>query len=343
MKQQVSAHEYYMQRCIDLAKKGLGNTYPNPMVGSVIVHNGKIIGEGWHKKAGEPHAEVNAIAAVKNKALLATSTLYVSLEPCNHFGKTPPCSQLIVKHNIPKVVIGCVDPFDQVSGAGIETLRNAGIEVIAGILEKETTALNKRFFCFHQKKRPYIVLKWAQSQDGFLAPLKEERKKQAPVFLTTKEEQIVVHQWRTEEQAIAVGAQTVVDDNPQLTARWVKGNQPTRLVFDPNSRLERQYAVFDDQAETIQLSHALVGTDKTASPSEYLEQVFKYLHTRNIQSVLIEGGGKTLENIVAAGLWDEARIFKTEKTLAKGVPAPKLTEALQKEKGLSIILRQKLP
>ena len=332
-----------MQRCIDLAKKGLGNTYPNPMVGSVIVHNGKIIGEGWHKKAGEPHAEVNAIAAVKNKALLATSTLYVSLEPCNHFGKTPPCSQLIVKHNIPKVVIGCVDPFDQVSGAGIETLRNAGIEVIAGILEKETTALNKRFFCFHQKKRPYIVLKWAQSQDGFLAPLKEERKKQAPVFLTTKEEQIVVHQWRTEEQAIAVGAQTVVDDNPQLTARWVKGNQPTRLVFDPNSRLERQYAVFDDQAETIQLSHALVGTDKTSSPSEYLEQVFKYLHTRNIQSVLIEGGGKTLENIVAAGLWDEARIFKTEKTLAKGVPAPKLTEALQKEKGLSIILRQKLP
>ena len=343
MKQQVSAHEYYMQRCIDLAKKGLGHTYPNPMVGSVIVHNGKIIGEGWHKKAGEPHAEVNAIAAVKNKALLATSTLYVSLEPCNHFGKTPPCSQLIVKHNIPKVVIGCVDPFDLVSGAGIETLRNAGIEVITGILEKETTALNKRFFCFHQKKRPYIVLKWAQSQDGFLAPLKEERKKLAPVFLTTKEEQIVVHQWRTEEQAIAVGAQTVVDDNPQLTARWVKGNQPTRLVFDPNSRLERQYAVFDDQAETIQLSHALVGTDKTANPSEYLEQVFKYLHTRNIQSVLIEGGGKTLENIVAAGLWDEARIFKTEKTLAKGIPAPKLTEALQKEKGLSIIQRQKLP
>ena len=343
MKQQVSAHEYYMQRCIDLAKKGLGNTYPNPMVGSVIVHNGKVIGEGWHKKAGEPHAEVNAIAAVKNKALLATSTIYVNLEPCNHFGKTPPCSQFIVKHNIPKVVIGCVDPFDQVSGAGIKTLRNAGIEVITGILEKETTALNKRFFCFHQKKRPYIVLKWAQSQDGFLAPLKEERKKQAPVFLTTKEEQIVVHQWRTEEQAIAVGAQTVVDDNPQLTARWVKGNQPTRLVFDPNSRLERQYAVFDDQAETIQLSHALVGTDKTARPSEYLEQVFKYLHTQNIQSVLIEGGGKTLENIVAAGLWDEARIFKTEKTLAKGVPAPKLTEALQKEKGLSLIQRQKLP
>ena len=307
------------------------------------MNNGKIIGEGWHKKAGEPHAEVNAIAAVKNKALLATSTLYVSLEPCNHFGKTPPCSQLIVKHNIPKVVIGCVDPFDQVSGAGIETLRNAGIEVIRGILEKETTALNKRFFCFHQKKRPYIVLKWAQSQDGFLAPLKEERKKQAPVFFTTKEEQIVVHQWRTEEQAIAVGAQTVVDDNPQLTARWVKGNQPTRLVFDPNSRLERQYAVFDDQAETIQLSYALVGTDKTANPTEYLEQVFKYLHTRNIQSVLIEGGGKTLENIVAAGLWDEARIFKTQKILAKGIPAPKLTEALQKEKGLSIILRQKLP
>ena len=156
-----------MRRCIDLAKKGLGYTYPNPMVGCVIVYKGKIIGEGWHKKAGTPHAEVNAIASVKDKSLLAASTLYVSLEPCNHFGKTPPCSQLIVKHNIPKVVVGCVDPFDQVSGAGLQTLRSAGIGVIAGILEKECMATNKRFFCFHQKKRPYIVLKWAQSQDGF--------------------------------------------------------------------------------------------------------------------------------------------------------------------------------
>ena len=203
-----------MQRCIDLAKKGLGYTYPNPLVGSVIVYDGKIIGEGWHKKAGEAHAEVNAIMNVKDKSLLASSTLYVNLEPCNHYGKTPPCSQLIVKHNIPKVVIGCVDPFEKVKGTGISTLRNAGIEVIEGVLENEAKTLNKRFFCYHLNKRPYIILKWAQSRDGFLAPPPHKRKKQAPIFLSTKEEQIKVHQWRTEEQSIAVGAQTVLDDNP---------------------------------------------------------------------------------------------------------------------------------
>ena len=338
MKQPERSHEFYMQRCIDLAQKGLGYTYPNPMVGSVVVHQGEIIGEGWHRKAGEPHAEVNAIASVKDKSLLANSTIYVSLEPCNHFGKTPPCSQLIVKHNIPKVVVGCVDPFDQVSGAGLATLRSAGIDVISGILEKECIALNKRFFCFHQKKRPYIVLKWAQSQDGFLAPKKADRAKQAPVFLSTKEEQILVHQWRTEEQSIAVGAQTVVDDNPQLTARWVNGKQPIRLVLDPNGRLDQQYSVFDATAKT----HHLTLNTIQAERAHYLPSVLDYLYQNNIQSVLVEGGRKTLDYFIQAELWDEARIFATDNKLGDGIAAPQLPQLHGLKKGLTTIQRQKL-
>ena len=327
-----------MRRCIDLAKKGLGYTYPNPMVGCVIVYKGEIIGEGWHKKAGTPHAEVNAIASVKDKSLLAASTLYVSLEPCNHFGKTPPCSQLIVKHNIPKVVVGCVDPFDQVSGAGLQTLRSAGIQVIAGILEKECMATNKRFFCFHQKKRPYIVLKWAQSQDGFLAPNKEDRDEQAPVFLSTKEEQILVHQWRTEEQSIAVGAQTVVDDNPRLTARWVKGNQPIRLALDPHGRLEDHYRIFDKTA----LTHHLTLNTIQAERAHYLPSVLTHLYQNNIQSVLVEGGRKTLDYLIQAELWDEARILATDKKLGDGIAAPQLPQLHVLQKGLTIVQRQKL-
>ncbi len=213
LKQENTYHEPYMQRCLDLAVKGLGKTYPNPLVGSVIVHNNTIIGEGWHKKAGEAHAEVNAIDTVKNKALLKESTLYVNLEPCNHTGKTPPCSNLIVAHQFKRVVIGCVDPFDQVNGSGILTLKKAGIEVIVGILEKEAKELNKRFFTVHQKKRPYIVLKWAESIDGFIAPLPHQRSEKKPVFLSTKEDQIMVHQWRTEEEGILVGAETIIADN----------------------------------------------------------------------------------------------------------------------------------
>ena len=327
-----------MQRCIDLAQKGLGYTYPNPMVGSVVVHQGEIIGEGWHKKAGEPHAEVNAIASVKDKSLLENSTIYVSLEPCNHFGKTPPCSQLIVKHNIPKVVVGCVDPFDQVSGAGLATLRSAGIDVISGVLEKECIALNKRFFCFHQKKRPYVILKWAQSQDGFLAPYKAERTKQAPVFLSTKEEQILVHQWRTEEQSIAVGAQTVVDDNPQLTTRWVKGKQPIRLVLDPKGRLDKHYSVFDTTAKT----HHLTLNTIQGELAQYLPSVLDYLYQNNIQSVLVEGGRKTLDHFIHAKLWDEARIFATDKKLGEGITAPQLTQLHSLKKGLTTVQQQKL-
>ena len=341
MKQSIYPHEYYMQRCIDLAKKGLGYTYPNPLVGSIIVHDGEIIGEGWHKKAGEAHAEVNAIMNVKDKSLLASSTLYVNLEPCNHYGKTPPCSQLIVKHNIPKVVIGCVDPFEQVKGTGISTLRNAGIEVVEGVLENEAKTLNKRFFCYHQNKRPYIILKWAQSRDGFLAPPPHKRKKQAPIFLSTKEEQIKVHQWRTEEQSIAVGAQTVFDDNPSLTARWVSGKHPIRLVFDPNQRLKKHFKIFDDQAMTLHLTAELLELSPRPSAKVYLNAVADYLYQKNIQSIIVEGGRKTLTHFIENNFWDEARVFISKNNLSEGIKAPAMKNLDVRGNGLVIIQQQK--
>ena len=315
-----------MQRCLDLAKKGLGKTYPNPLVGSVIIYHGKIIGEGWHQKAGTPHAEVHAIASVRDKSLLEAATLYVNLEPCNHFGKTPPCAKMIVEHQIPRVVIGCIDPFEQVNGSGVNTLKKAGVKVTTGVLEKEAIALNKRFFTYHQKKRPYLVLKWAQSQDGFIAPLAETRNKKSPVFLSSKEEQILVHQWRTEEEAILIGAETAVADNPQLTARWVEGNHPARIILDPKERLPKSLKVFDATAPTHQLSHALLGKHSTSSPQAFLKAAIDYLYQKGYQSVLIEGGRTTLQHFIDMDLWDEARIFSTAVILEEGVAAPSMEQ-----------------
>ena len=233
----MTSHEFYMKRCIELAKNGLGTTYPNPLVGSVIVHKGKIIGEGRHKKAGEPHAEVHAINSVKNKALLSESSIYVSLEPCSHFGKTPPCCDLIVKNRIPNIVIGTVDPNIKVAGNGIKKLTDAGATVTVGILEKECKKLNKRFFTFHENKRPYIILKWAESQDGFIAPSKNIRHEQKPFWITNEFSRQFVHKWRSEEQAILVGTQTIIDDNPSLTVRdWV-GKNPIRVVIDKENAI----------------------------------------------------------------------------------------------------------
>ena len=313
-----------MQRCLDLAKKGLGKTYPNPLVGSVIVYHGKIIGEGWHQKAGTPHAEVHAIASVRDKSLLKEATLYVNLEPCNHYGKTPPCAKMIVEHQIPRVVIGCIDPFEQVNGSGVNTLKKAGVKVTTGILEKEAIALNKRFFTYHQKKRPYLVLKWAQSQDGFIAPLAETRNEKSPVFLSSKEEQILVHQWRTEEAAILIGAETAVADNPQLTARWVEGNHPARIILDPKERLPKSLKVFDATAPTHQLSIALLGKHSASSPQAFLKATIDYLYQKGYQSVLIEGGRTTLQHFIDMDLWDEARIFSTPVILEEGVAAPSM-------------------
>ena len=315
-----------MQRCLDLAKKGLGKTYPNPLVGSVIVYHGKIIGEGWHQKAGTPHAEVHAIASVRDKSLLKAATLYVNLEPCNHFGKTPPCAKMIVKHQIPRVVIGCIDPFEQVNGSGVNTLKKAGVKVTTGVLEKEAIALNKRFFTYHQKKRPYLVLKWAQSQDGFIAPLAETRNKKSPIFLSSKEEQILVHQWRKEESAILIGAETALADNPQLTVRWVEGNHPARIILDPKERLPKSLKVFDATAPTHQLSIASLGKQSASSPQAFLKAAIDYLYQKGYQSVLIEGGRTTLQHFIDMNLWDEARIFSTSITLGQGVFAPNIAQ-----------------
>ena len=331
-------HEDYIARCIELAKNGFGTTYPNPMVGSVIVYNGEIIGEGWHQKAGEPHAEVNAIRSVKDPSLLDKATIYVSLEPCSHFGKTPPCCDLIIKNKIPNVVIGTVDSNIKVAGNGIKRLQEAGANVIVGVLEKECYELNQRFFTFHEKKRPYIILKWAETQDGFIAPLQKEEQK--PVWITNLNSRQLVHKWRTEEQAILVGTQTVIDDNPQLNARdWV-GNNPIRVVIDQNHRIPKTAHVFDNQTKTI------VFSNKKSTPSlkntifevidfqqNIAQQIVDKLFQNQIQSVIIEGGAQTLQTFIDADLWDEARVFIGNCTFEKGVKAPILnTTPFKQEK-----------
>ena len=331
-------HEDYIARCIELAKNGFGTTYPNPMVGSVIVYNGEIIGEGWHQKAGEPHAEVNAIRSVKDPSLLDKATIYVSLEPCSHFGKTPPCCDLIIKNKIPNVVIGTVDSNIKVAGNGIKRLQEAGKNVKVGILEKECYELNQRFFTFHEKKRPYIILKWAETQDGFIAPLQKEEQK--PVWITNLNSRHLVHKWRTEEQAILVGTQTVIDDNPKLNARDWEGNNPVRVVIDQNHRIPKTAHVFDNQTQTI------VFSNKKSTPSlkntilevidfqqNIAQQIVDKLFQNQIQSVIIEGGAQTLQTFIDANLWDEARVFIGNCTFEKGVKAPILnTSPFKKEK-----------
>jgi len=327
----VKIHEKYINRCIELAENGLGNTYPNPMVGSVIVHQGKIIGEGWHHKAGEPHAEVNAIASVKDPSLLKKSTIYVSLEPCSHYGKTPPCSDLIIAKEIKKVVIATVDPFAEVSGRGIKKLLSAGCEVVVGILEKEAQDLNKRFFAFQQKKRPYVILKWAQSVDGFIAP--ENKKTREPVWITNKYSKQLVHKWRSEEQAILVGTNTAILDNPKLNTRLWKGKDPVRILIDQNLRTPLDSALFDDSIKTIvfcgleakpALNANLLHFEKIDFRENTAFQILEILYKHNLQSVIIEGGSKTLQTFIDADLWDEARIFKGKIQFKKGTPAPNL-------------------
>ncbi len=316
-----------MNRCLELAAKGLGKTYPNPMVGSVIVHKDTIIGEGWHEKSGSPHAQVNAVASVKDKSLLRDSTLYVNLEPCAHYGKTPPCAELIVKHQIANVVIGCVDPFSEVSGKGIELLRIAGINVTVGVLKDECEESHKRFFTFHNKQRPYIILKWAETKDGFIAPKNQELGK--PFWITSLESKKLVHKWRTEEASILAGTRTLEMDNPMLTARLWEGNQPLRLIIDRNLRLSKGLNVFDDSVKTI------VFTEKFRQNTDFTEyqiinfnslqkEMMEELYKRNIHSIIIEGGRETLQSFIDIDLWDEARVFVGSKTLSDGVPAPQL-------------------
>ena len=335
--------EFYMKRCLDLAALGLGKTYPNPMVGSVIVNRGEIIGEGWHHKSGEAHAEVNAINSVVDKSLLKEATIYINLEPCAHFGKTPPCASLIIKHQIPNVVIGCIDSFSEVSGKGVTMLEEAGVKVKVGVLEKECLESHKRFFTFHQKKRPYIILKWAQTKEGFIAPLVQE--KGNPFWISSPESKKLVHKWRTEEASILVGTNTAEKDNPSLTARLWEGNQPLRLVLDKDLKLAKDLAIFNTVCKT------LVFTEKQSFKSnstEYINVDFNNLvisllnnlYNRDIQSLIIEGGQKTLQCFIDLNLWDEARVFEGNKTLQKGINAPILNYKVStEEKVATDILR----
>lgn len=320
-----------MRRCINLANNGLGSTYPNPLVGSVVVYNDRIIGEGWHLQAGEPHAEVNAIRAVKDKKLLSKSTIYINLEPCSHHGKTPPCADLIVEMHIKKVVIGTLDFNSKVYGKGVKRLKDAGCEVVVGVLEKESRFLNRRFFTFHQKKRPYIILKWAETKDGFIFPEENTSKINKPVWISNAYALQLVHKWRTEEQSILVGTNTVVKDNPKLNARNYYGNSPIRIALDRRLRIPNSYNFFDNQVETIIFTEKeLVDEEGITSwikidfSNNVTNQILSVLYKRGIQSLIIEGGSKILNSFIEDGLWDEARVFKSETNFFKGISAPNI-------------------
>lgn len=323
--------EEFMQRCIQLAKNGLGTTAPNPMVGAVIVHNDIIIGEGHTSPFGGSHAEVNAIASVKKKEVLSKSTLYVTLEPCSHFGKTPPCVDLIIKHMIPRVVIGLKDPHEKVAGKGIQKLLDAGCTVSVGILEQECREHHKRFLTFYEKKRPYIILKWAVSADGFIAPEKQLRDKAPqPYWITGKQSRQLVHKWRSEEQAILIGTATAIEDNPKLDVRLWCGKSPVRVVLDKDLKIPIGYHVMDKAQRTIVITR-VTDTAKFMDGIEYLvltetdstaQMICNELYTLHIQSMLIEGGAQTLQSFIDANLWDEARIFKGAPCFKEGIKGP---------------------
>jgi len=332
-------HEQYIKRCLDLAALGAGKVSPNPLVGSVIVNNNQIIGEGWHQQYGKSHAEVNAINQVleryKDEAakLLRESTIYVSLEPCAHFGKTPPCADLIVSHQIPKVVIACRDPFTAVNGKGIERLEAAGVEVIEGILEKEALHLNRRFFTRVQKQRPYIILKWAETADGFFAPDNGDQQ-----WISGQQAIQMVHRWRSEEDAILVGKNTALIDNPKLNTRLWPGKSPKRVVLDRNLELPKDLNIFDQSVETIILNEKdtdIQGNTKYIALESFdfylAESIIYQLYLFDIQSVIIEGGVKTLDLFIKAGLWDEARVFVSNTKWGSGLNAPNFKFAVEEK------------
>jgi len=294
------------------------------MVGCVIVFENTIIAEGYTSPYGGAHAEVNAIQSVRDPKILEKSTLYVTLEPCAHFGKTPPCSDLIIAHKIPRVVIGCLDEHDKVCGKGISKLKAAGCEVIVGVLETECKIHHKRFFTYHSKKRPYIILKWAESKDGFIAPLIKSEIK--PIWISSLGSRQLVHQWRAEEQAILVGANTVAQDNPSLTTREVEGPNPIRIIIDLKNTLPESSQVFNSEAKTIKLTKNEIDPNKPLAA-----QVSKALYLNKITSVIVEGGQKTLQAFINEGLWDEARIFSSETYLKEGIKKPQLKSIPVKE------------
>jgi diaminohydroxyphosphoribosylaminopyrimidine deaminase/5-amino-6-(5-phosphoribosylamino)uracil reductase len=344
----VNDTDQYMKRCLLLAEKGLGSVAPNPMVGCVIVCDDKIIGEGYHEQYGGPHAEVNAINTVADKSLLAKSTLYVNLEPCSHQGKTPPCSDLIVRYNIKKVVIGCLDTNILVAGKGIEKLKGAGIEVVTDVLKDRCRELNKRFFTFHEKKRPYIILKWAQTKDGFIAkkpPFTREEN-----WITNDESNQLSHTWRGQEAAILVGTTTALLDNPQLTARLSKGKNPIRVLIDKDLKVPASNNIFSEKADVIVFTDKDISNQANVSyckidfKADVLKQILDELYHKGINSVIIEGGTNTLQQFIDRNLWDEARIFTGDKHFKEGLKSPilngkKFSETQLGTDKLTVILR----
>jgi diaminohydroxyphosphoribosylaminopyrimidine deaminase / 5-amino-6-(5-phosphoribosylamino)uracil reductase len=317
--------EKFMKRALELATLGLGSVSPNPMVGCVIVHDNKIIGEGWHRKFGGPHAEVNAVSQVSHTQLLKESTVYVSLEPCAHFGKTPPCADMLIANDVRKVVISNIDPNPVVRGKGIARLRAAGVEVVEGVLEKEGREMNKRFFASMEKKRPYIILKWAQTADGFIAMENFDSR-----WISNRYSRILVHKWRGEEDAVLVGTRTALHDDPQLNVRdWI-GRNPLRVVIDRSLKLSPHLKVFDGSSKTIcynfLTNKSLTNTEFVQiGEKDFLHGLLHDLHQRNIQSLMIEGGSETFQAFLTNDLWDEARVFYADTFFEKGIRAPQLT------------------
>jgi len=317
-----------MYRALFLASKGLPDAMPNPSVGAIIVHKDTIIGEGYTSPFGGPHAEVNAINSVKDKNLLPESTLYVTLEPCSHYGKTPPCSDLIIQNRIPKVVIGCTDTYKEVAGKGIDKLRKAGVDVLEGILEHLCRESHKRFFTYHEKKRPYIILKWAQTADGFIAPL--VRNEQKPVWISNVYSRQLTHKWRSEEAAILTGTKTILHDDPSLTTRDYYGKNPVRIYLDAAHKIPATSAVVNSDARTICLcsfvpeSPILNVSYKVIDFTNLVEEIGRVCYDEHIQSIIIEGGSQTLQQFIDSGCWDEARVFESSTILESGISAPHL-------------------
>lgn len=335
-------HELYMRRCLELAQLGMGSVSPNPMVGAVLVHNGRIVAENYHQKFGDPHAEALVIADAQRRygddaaELFRSATLYVSLEPCAHYGKTPPCAQLLADHRIDRVVVACRDPFGQVNGRGIQLLQDTGIEVIEGILGEEARWVNRRFVTRVQQQRPYIILKWAQTADGYMAPVEGTQR-----WISGAMARQLVHRWRSEEDAVLVGAKTALADHPQLTVREWKGRNPKRILIDKHLTVPADSELFDGSAETIVFNASRSDWTERVKYIEledmdwYLPQKILYqLYLMDVQSLIVEGGGKTLDLFIEAGLWDEARVFTSRDTWGAGIPSPALHAAVSESRNI---------
>ena len=323
----MKTHEYFIEKCIELAQQGIKNVSPNPMVGAIITYNGKIIGKGYHEKYGSNHAEINAINNVQDKSLLKKSTLYINLEPCCHFGNTPPCTDFIIKKNIPNVIIGCIDPNSEVAGKGIKKLQENSVNVISGVLDKKCRDLNKRFFKFKNDKKPYIILKWAKSRDNFMAPINQNK----PFWMTSEQSKKLVHKWRSEEDSILVGTNTVNLDNPSLTVRLSDGKNPIRVIIDRNISLDANYKIFNPDSKTIIFNEKKTYNTKTnyyikVNFNSLIEEMLKELYKLNIISIIIEGGAYTLSKFIQANIYDEIRVFTTKLNLENGIESPNIPE-----------------